>query len=130
MEQGTEDVELVGGGWNGRIAKASGFSTKWHEVPFQWTEVRIVELALTQTPALLVMQGLKLQELFPMDSWFRRFDLGLALKTGLHVFLRGELTPIHQPPLRLKNVILGHLDFIPEELTREELLATLIRQLQ
>jgi len=126
----TLDVELVGGGWNGRIASVAGYSVKWHEVPFQWAEVRIEELALSQTVSLLVTQGLKLQELFPMDAFFRRYNLEVVLEPGLHVFLKGELTPLHQPPPRIRNVVLGHLKAIPEDLTRDDLLSTLMQRVQ
>jgi len=122
-------IELVGGGWNGHIAKTRELHMQRFVEPFAWTQIFIPELLLSQAAGLLVLQGMLLQDLFPLDSFFRnREGQNTIVGKGLHILIkRGTYVP-HAAPPTIRDLWLGHLDKVPDGLTREELLDTFMKQ--
>lgn len=122
-------IELVGGGWNGPIATTREVHVQRYAEPFSWLQIFIPELRLGHAAGLLLLQGMLLQDLLPLDSYFRlREGTKTIIGKGLHLLLkRGDFSPIARP-LALKNVWLGHLDKVPDDLTRDQLLNTLMKQ--
>jgi hypothetical protein len=83
------------------------------------------ELVLSHVAAMLVMQGMKLSDLFPPDMRFMCGEHVLGL--GPYVFLKGDLSTVQDPPLRLKNLVLAMNIKAPDGMKRDELLSVLLR---
>ena len=125
----TDRVELRGGGWPGAVARVQDFTLqsrfrKYGELAY--VRVAVGALVLNHAPAILVMQGLLLQDLFAPDTFFA--FRGEVLARGPFVLLRGTLSTPQDPPLRLKDVVLAAVERAPAGMTREEVLATLLEE--
>jgi hypothetical protein len=134
MEQDSERVmapciELVGGGWNGPIATTKELHMQYYSEPFHWTQIFIPELHLSHAAGLLLLQGMLIQDLFPLDSYFRARGVATSVVgPGLHLLIkRGDFLPYKAPPV-VKDMGIGHLDKVPDNLTRDELLNVLMKQ--
>lgn len=96
---------------------------------FSWKRIVIPKLLLHHVTALLVMQGMKLQDLFQVDTVLRQVALpreGEVFGRGLHLLLAGELSPTYRMPISIKNVTLAHLEFPLPDISREDLLRELM----
>lgn len=122
-------IELVGGGWNGPIAHTRELHMQRFVEPFRWTQIYIPELRLSHAAGLLLLQGMLIQDMLPIDAYFRNRDgANTIVGQGLHILIkRGDLLAYTSPPT-LKDVWIGHLDKVPDGLTRAELLDTLMKQ--
>lgn len=129
LDKNSYRVELLGGGWVGAVGHAKTWRTR---APL-FAADRRVEFALVEAEtfffghaaALLVVQGMLLQDFFPPDIYFASKAEGVLVR-GPFLLLKGELSLPHDPPLRLKNMVLAHNISAPETLSREELLSALL----
>lgn len=123
-----EAIELVGGGWKGAIGRASSISIMRCEDEFRWTLFSIPRLQLGHAAAMLLFQGMTLQDFFPIDSFIRlsaRPDT-IIMSQGLHILLAGTPSKPGWVPVSLEGVRLGHITPVPPDLTRDRLLQTML----
>lgn len=76
---------------------------------------------------VLVVQGMVLQDFFPPDVHFEKS--GFILARGPFLFLRGKLSSLMDPPLRLEGLVLARVHSFPESMSRDALLARLLRRI-
>lgn len=132
MDEGTDQVELRGGGWNGPIGympaldMTNGLVLKERSVLVQWQRIDIPEFFLCPAAAILIAQGKPIQDFFPPDVGF--FYQGASVSCGPYFFLKGRLTKPAQPPPRLMDVVLGRVDKCPEDMKMEELRGLLLER--
>jgi hypothetical protein len=126
-----EVVELVGGGWKGVIAQASGLTWQACEDEFTWQLFSIKKLRLGHAAALLLFQGMKPQDYFTIDSFIRVTGQPerIIMGTGLHILLSGTPSKPGWVPVSLEDVTIGHISPVPDDLTRDLLLATMMRRI-
>ncbi len=81
--------------------------------------------------ALLVVQGMMLQELFPADARLHSArETHYVVARGPFLYLAGELSLPHDPPLRLKKPIFAALRGVPPALINQKLLSALLSALK
>jgi hypothetical protein len=133
VDQGSDRVELVGGGWSGSIGYCTTFS--W-ERPcrnggVEWEKVTSPSFVFSQTAALLVAQGMKLSDLFPPDVSFvvphKEGDLRVR---GPFLLLKGTFSRPSSPPLRLQDMVLARVSLVPGGMPDDEVRAVLLRAVQ
>lgn len=127
------NIELRGGGWVDAVARVnntwvshSGLFTPATKSGIHFTKVEIDALLLHHAPAVLVLQGMLLQDLFMPDMYFIDQETKIVLVRGPWVFLKGTLSERWRTPLRINDVTLAALEHVPEGLTREQVLAELL----
>lgn len=130
VDEDTHEVELRGGGWSGAIGTVRGAYDLTHELTDSvvWEKVLIEELLLGHAAALLIAQGMQLRELFPDSGYFITRPSNIVFSNGPYIFLKGSLTKPHDPPLRLKEVVLAHVTQVPEGTKMEALMGLLLQQ--
>ena len=92
---------------------------RYHHVTFPVLVVQHVQ-------AILLAQGMLLQDLFPPDAYFLS-PHSSVLARGPFVLLAATYVPPVSPPPRLENVVLAAPEIVPEGLTRDDVLALLLK---
>lgn len=133
LGEGPERVNIVlrGGGWVDIVARVSDSWASRSNVTTPrgvvFTRVDIGTLALHHAPAVLVLQGMLLQDLFMPDTFFVDQNTGLELARGPWVFLRGTLGERWRAPLSIHQPVLAALTEVPPNLSRDEVLSELLQ---
>lgn len=129
LDQSPDRVELRGGGWKGAIGYGHNFKLvspcTTGGVLFEL--ICIKEFFFLQAATILIVQGMVLSDFFPPDVYFARRGLDEALSRGPYVFLQGKLTEPHQPPLRLRDLVLARVHDVPSGMSKEQVLGGLLR---
>lgn len=133
VEQGPYKLELLGGGWAAAIGHVEkGTISRKPSAPggLKFTRIDLDAFVLGHTAAVLVMQGMRLQDLFPADAYFEYTSAAqrVVLACGPFVFLKGTLSESWDPPLRLQGAVLAALEHVPPDLTRDEVLTLLLKE--
>lgn len=135
VEQGPHrvDIALCGAGWADAVAHVRlqyKQEATLHPRPsgLRYQRIDIESLVFSQVAAVLVLQGMTLQELFPPDAYFQDRVQGALLARGPFILLKGTLSEGWDPPLRMQNVVLAALEFVPPDVTKEEVLALLLKE--
>jgi hypothetical protein len=136
VDEDTYEVELRGGGWSGAIGRVEEYDLKVQRTRLDltsesspvvvWDCLQIPELFLSQPAALLIAQGMQLRELFPDSGYFITRPTNIVFSNGPYIFLKGALTKPHDPPPRLKDVVLAHVTQAPEGMPMEKLMGLLL----
>jgi hypothetical protein len=94
-----------------------------------WETIRSPAFYFEHAATILVVQGMVLQDFFPPDVRFVNVASldETPIAEGPFLLLKGELSMPWDPPLRLKNMVLAKVTKMPEDMTREQLLAILLR---
>jgi hypothetical protein len=96
-----------------------------------WQKITSPAFFFHQASAILVIQGLMLQDLFPPSGRFvYTKNADEPIGRGPFILLKGELATAGDPPLRLKNMVLASLLEFPANLAKEEFLGSLLRAIQ
>jgi hypothetical protein len=130
LGQDSYRVELVGGGWAGSIGHCTQiyWERTRNDGGVEWERVASPAFIFSQSAALLVLQGMKLSDLFPADVRFVLSHLEpYAGPRGPFVLLKGTLSTPGSPPLRIRDMVLAHIREVPKGMTRPEVLAALLR---
>jgi hypothetical protein len=96
-----------------------------------YTRLKLDAFIFDQVAGVLVMQGMTLQDLFPPDAHFVcvwEKHPAQILVAGPFVLLKGEASAGWDPPLRLKDVVLAALESVPAGMTRDDVLAFLLKE--
>lgn len=106
-------IELRASGWNGPIGWCGSLSMQRRKKEegaclLQWARFDISELHLSKPAALLVLQGMRLNNLFPPDLVFTIDGVTQEYPSvSPYVLLRAEPPNPLQPPPKLRAVVLG-----------------------
>ena len=126
----SREVTLEGGGWTAPIGRCLSFQlhpvSTTHGVEWQYLRFH-GRFVLSQAAALLSIEGMPLQNLFPPDVYLRAEDIHIV--SGPFVFLRGIRSEFSDPPLGYRDLVLAKVHQFPEGMSRESLLSLLIEHL-
>lgn len=127
LDQDSRQVELRGGGWPGVIAHCRTllYDSAQPQSDLEGLVIRIPELMLSQAAALLITQGMPLQDFFPPDVHFSAPPEPTKID-GPFLLLQGRLSDLWDPPPRLKDVVLVKVRSAPDTISRNELLAAFL----
>lgn len=131
VDKDSHRVELRG--TRGLIGYCNDFSIdkNLHTRGITWQKITSPSFFFCQTSAILVIQGLMLQDLFPPSGRFvYTKNADEPLGRGPFVLLKGELSTAADPPLRLKSMVLASVLEFPQSLTKEQLLGSLLQAVQ
>jgi hypothetical protein len=130
LDASAYEVELLGGGWSGVIGsgRVSGHVRGLCVGRIVWNMIELHELVLCQAAGILVVQGKPIQDFFPPDTRLVRADNQDLVCYGPFFFLKGTLSRPADPPMRLKNVVLGRVFSAPEDLSMEAVRGKLLEQ--
>jgi hypothetical protein len=125
-------VELKTPGAESSVGYCDGFALTKGLVTdgVQWEKIEIPELTLNQTSAILVTQGMLLQDLFARHSWFIDKKRGDVLAVGPFYLLKATLTSPASPPLRLRGIVLAGVLQYPEGMKKMDVLGKLLQAVQ
>lgn len=127
LDQDSNRVELRGGGWKGAIGYCGNVSVMrgMRTAGIEFEVIRAQTFYFAHAAAILVVQGMFIQDFFPPDVYFERNRQLFA--HGPFLLLKGTLSTAEDPPPRLKNMVLAHVLSTPEGISREPLLGLLLR---
>ncbi len=122
-------IELRGGGWIDAIAHVQnswGYRTGCSAEGLHFNLVACDALVFHHAPAVLVLQGMTMEQLLAPDTYFFDVVADKKLASGPWVLLKSRLSESWEPPLRLKNVVLAEIKRVPADMSREKMLSLLL----
>jgi hypothetical protein len=135
-------IEFRAQGFEGAFARASQFTKTIPEVTQHpkgsliWSKYCFGALTFSQTTACIVLQGADLRNIFTARACCVLVHTHTTpslekveehiLDYGPFYLLKGVPSPVHDPPLRLKNVVMARLGTQPEGLSDLEIVTFLI----
>jgi hypothetical protein len=131
LDQDSNRVELLCSGFSGARGWCRNITIDYKRRVdcITYTRIRISELVLAPADAVLVLQGRLIKDLFLPNAFFRLRENVLA--RGPFIYLAGELAAMHDPPPRLKNVILAtDVSVETMKLTSIDVLTVLVQDMQ
>lgn len=127
-----DEVVLLGGGWKDAIGHGIldriVAQNRCANVIY-WDKFELDELVFSQAAAILIMQGMLLQDFFPPDVLFQHVRCPRIVHRGPFFFLKGALSKPQDPPMRLKNVVLASVTEAPPDMPMEKLRGLLLEQI-
>jgi hypothetical protein len=92
-----------------------------------WVKVTSPAFYLHQASAIMVAQGLLLQDLFsPASRFVHTLGPEDSLCGGPFILLKGELSKLEDPTPRLKDLVLASIVEWPSDYTKEQLFSLLL----
>jgi hypothetical protein len=95
-----------------------------------WTKYSAPALVFSQLTACLILQGADLRNVFTERAYAvianKDGEEVRILDYGPFYLLKGSLSPVHEPPLRLRDVVLARLQERPKDTTNLEIVTHLI----
>ena len=134
MDEDSDRIELVGGSIAGVTAYCLKHSQSTRVYPkgtqpeLEYWLHRIPELVLGHTAALLLAQGMRLQDMLAPSCFFRDARSGRVLVEGPYIVLAGTLSKPADPPPRVLDLVFARVRRMPSGMTKEQLLGQLLQE--
>lgn len=128
VDQGSKQMtlEFRSPGWNAppMTAKEVHFKKETTE-GVEWLRASFPELRLSPQAGMLVVQGMKLQNLFELASLYTPESV-MSGVDGPFILLKASYKPYDSPP-RLTDVVLARVSKKPEDFTEQQVLGALVQ---